>query len=639
MPNKHLTFILRHLRHTIAVRETGQGSDGQLLQRFVQHGDEEAFETLVKRHGPLVLAVCNRVVNDPNDAADVFQATFLVLARKANSIRRQESVGRWLYEVAYRLGLKAKITALRRRNHETRAAELPKPEPQGDLDWRELRLVLDQELHRLPEKYRGPLILCYLEGKTNEEAARELGWPVGSMSGRLAQARDRLRSQLAGRGVVLSTGLLVPVLADRASAAVPAALIANTVQAVIQFASTSAKSGAFTAPAAVLAEEMLHGLFLRKVRVATAAVLALAAVGVGCAWLMQQNVPAPASAATAVLTEAPEDSVARLVLWNADGRTPAVNQAGGGFPTYLDARQGPRQEGGVFAGSIDPGDKLTGRSLRMRLTEGHFYAQFNPYAKDGGRGFAREYVAEPQKWRFNTYNRMRLQIQLPVDVSWTNGKPNFGVGAFVKRVQGADAHSDEAGGGHYHHFFTVPAAGAWVQLIVNMHPHHGRIDRANDPGNLAHPTGEPEYNYFDALTRFFVTDTVEHTRYPADYLLDQVEFYRERFPENDDQIMSLAGTYLAESNRLIVTWSRPRGTGEVVQEIRYAYQNIHEIGWSAAQRAPGGSVTLAAEAPRSQPLVYDSAELPLAGRSIVYLAIKPRDSELFSQIAIPLRKR
>jgi RNA polymerase sigma factor (sigma-70 family) len=648
MANKHLSLILRHLRRTVSFSVSGESTDGQLLERFAAQHDEQAFETLVHRHGPLVLAVCRRMLSHADDAADVFQATFLVLARQARSIQRQESVGRWLYEVAYRLSLKAKTSALRRRTRESQAAGPTATEPLSDkgavgdlsdLDWRELRLVLDEELHRLPEKHRGPLVLCYLEGKTNEEAARELGCPAGSMSWRLGQARDLLRTQLARRGVVLSTGLLVPVLADKAAAAVPATLIATTLQGAVQFAGKSTAAGV-AASVTALAEGMLRDMFVRKVKITVALLLTLAVVAVGSIAIIQRNWSTSAPASNDPLANAAdvagETPVSRLSLWMPDGLTPAMNKAGDGYPTFLDARQGPRKEGGIFAVSLDHSDTLNGPYLRMSLSEGKFHAQFNPYSKDGKRGFAREYVAEPEKWRFNTYNRMRLWIKLPEGATLREDRPNFSVAAHVKRVQAANFGSDEDGGGLYHHFFSVPLAGQWTQLIVNMHPTHGRIDRNNDPGNLPHPTGEPDCNYFDAMTRFVIADTLEHGSYPAAYFLKSIEFYWEPFPESDAQIMSLAGTCNPTDNRLIVTWSRPRGSPDIVHEIRYAFRNIHEIGWSAAQPAPGGTIVMAANDPRSQPLIYDTTELPLTWRSVVFLAIKPRDSDLFTQIAVPL---
>jgi RNA polymerase sigma-70 factor (ECF subfamily) len=170
-----------------------------LLEWFVAGQDEEAFAALVRRYGPLVQGVCRRVLHDWDDAQDAFQATFLVLARKAASLAKPEALGNWLYGVAYRTAVKAKARAARRRETERQAASLPRPDPSLDRARHELREVLDEELSRLPEKYRAPLVLCYLEGKTNQEAARQLGCPAGSMSGRLARGRELLGERLAAR--------------------------------------------------------------------------------------------------------------------------------------------------------------------------------------------------------------------------------------------------------------------------------------------------------------------------------------------------------------------------------------------------------------------------------------------------------
>jgi RNA polymerase sigma-70 factor (ECF subfamily) len=197
-------------------------SDASLLERFVRGREEAAFRALVRRHGPLVERICRRILRDEHDVEDVLQVTFLVLARKAATIPWRDSVGGWLSAVAHRLawnlrsgkarqrGRETPITALR--GHETSDAEGRLPEryhpiiePSGEVERRDLRRVLDDELLRLPEKYRAPVVLCDLEGHTHEEAARRLGWPTGSMSRRLDRARRLLRRRLVSRGVAFAT--------------------------------------------------------------------------------------------------------------------------------------------------------------------------------------------------------------------------------------------------------------------------------------------------------------------------------------------------------------------------------------------------------------------------------------------------
>src|SRR5260370_24813714 len=171
-------------------------TDRDLLHRFHRLRDQSAFEALLRRHGPMVLAVCRRVLTNGHDAEDAFQATFLVLVRRAGSIRDPELLANFLYGVAYRVARKARTRLVRQSQCERRATSMPAEDEYSDLALRELRDVLDQELQALPQKYQAPLVLCYLQGLSNEEAARRLGWPTGSISYRLAKGRERLRKRL-----------------------------------------------------------------------------------------------------------------------------------------------------------------------------------------------------------------------------------------------------------------------------------------------------------------------------------------------------------------------------------------------------------------------------------------------------------
>lgn len=246
--------------------------DGPLLERFVRQRDEDAFAQLVGRHGPLVFGLCRRLLGNVQDAEDVFQATFLVLARKAASIRKPESLSSWLHGVAYRLALKAKAEIERRHIHEQQAA-LPADIPEIDLSWREVRGLLDEELQRLPEKQRLPLILCYLEGLTQDEAARRLGWPRGTLKRRLEDGRERLRLRLTRRGVTLGAGLFAIALSESATkGAVPTALRSVTVQAAMQFATHETAILAAT-PAMMLANGALQTMVTTKLKLGAMAIL------------------------------------------------------------------------------------------------------------------------------------------------------------------------------------------------------------------------------------------------------------------------------------------------------------------------------------------------------------------------------
>jgi RNA polymerase sigma factor (sigma-70 family) len=233
--------------------EEEKATDGQLLEQFVANRDEAAFADLVRRYGSLVLGVCRRVLGDTHQAEDAFQTTFLVLVRRANSLDGREPLGNWLYAVAYRTATKARMIAARRRARERQAMGLTSEAYLVDEEaWDELRPILDEELSQLPRKYRAPLILCYLEGKTQQQAAQELGWPSGSMSRRMDRARQLLRARLEKRGVAHSVGMgfLFWLLSQKATATVVSpALVMATVKAalalgIVEGIISGSKSGA-----------------------------------------------------------------------------------------------------------------------------------------------------------------------------------------------------------------------------------------------------------------------------------------------------------------------------------------------------------------------------------------------------------
>jgi RNA polymerase sigma factor (sigma-70 family) len=274
MPSAPMNRVIYLLRRAIA--PPGDEDDGELLRRFLIGGEGAAFAGLVRRHGPMVFGVCRRVLDDVHDAEDAYQATFLVLARKAASVRKPQALASWLYGVAYRVACRTRAAVQRHRITADAAPPVSSSDPVAEAAWRELRPVIDEELNRLPEKYRAPLVLCYLQGKTNEEAAQLLGWPKGTVSGRLARARDLLRPRLARRGVALLTGGLVVLLAQGAAPA-PAALVETTVQAAL--------GGGVPAPAAALAEGVLRAMFVSQLMKWTVvATLGLVLAGAGVMW-------------------------------------------------------------------------------------------------------------------------------------------------------------------------------------------------------------------------------------------------------------------------------------------------------------------------------------------------------------------
>jgi RNA polymerase sigma factor (sigma-70 family) len=284
MANGRLDGVLHHIRQLVAAEGAGALSDQQLLERFVRRRDEEAFAALVQRHGPMVLAVCRRVLGNPHDAEDACQAVFLILARKAASIRKQASVGSWLHGVAYRAAANLKRAIARRRRREAPVVDVPQPEP-VEVSWREVRAVLDEELQRLPERFRAPLLLYCLEGKTRDEAAQALGWSLGTVRGRLERGRELLRARLTRRGVTLSAALLAALLTGKAfAAALPAGLVVTLVKMALLSAATRGTARCVvSARVAVLAEGVLRTMLMTRIKlvVAVLVVVGLVAAGAG----------------------------------------------------------------------------------------------------------------------------------------------------------------------------------------------------------------------------------------------------------------------------------------------------------------------------------------------------------------------
>jgi RNA polymerase sigma factor (sigma-70 family) len=280
--------LLRHLRRLASGPCTDPPADAELLERFVRCRDETAFAALVERHGPMVLRLCRRVLADPHAAEDALQAVFLVLARRAGAIRPGEALAGWLHGVAYRVARKAQA-ASRRRQREQPSADLappdPRPDPLAELTVRELLTALDEEVQRLPRAYRLPVILCCLEGHTQDEAARLLGWTPGSVRGRLERGRARLRERLARRGLSLSAALAAVGLGPGAASVGLSAALAGKVRAAVAFAAGGgARVSAIPDRVLALAEAAMKGMAMTKAKLTLRLVL-LAVVLVGGAGL------------------------------------------------------------------------------------------------------------------------------------------------------------------------------------------------------------------------------------------------------------------------------------------------------------------------------------------------------------------
>jgi RNA polymerase sigma factor (sigma-70 family) len=296
MAQTHPSAFLQHIRHLLGSDPAAESSDSQLLERFMACHDETAVEVLVRRYGPLVFGVCRRVLHNAHAAEDVFQATFLVLLRKASALGGYQPLGGWLYRVAYRLALRARANEAQRRKREAIAARNRLSCEGCSSTPSDLVVALEEELQKLPERHRAPLVLCYLEGKTNEQAAELLGCPQGSMSARLAQARERLRACLARRGYAVPvTGFAALVAGATAEAAVPLPLLANTVRAALWFArEEAAGSGFVSASAVALARGACRAMVVNKLKIGGALLFAAAMLGTGATMLLKASPPSEA---------------------------------------------------------------------------------------------------------------------------------------------------------------------------------------------------------------------------------------------------------------------------------------------------------------------------------------------------------
>jgi RNA polymerase sigma factor (sigma-70 family) len=285
MATNTLNGCIERLRRGALLRDEGGLTDGDLLAAYVARRDEAAFATLVRRHGPMVLGVCRRILHNDADAEDAFQATFLVLVRKAATIRTRTRVSSWLHGVAHNTALKARAMNRRRQGKEREARALSKGQAAEEL-WQQAQTLLDEALRGLPDKYRVAIVLCDLEGKTIKEAARQLACPQGTVATRLARGRALLTRRLSRHGLTLSAGTVAAVLSEGAvSASVPASLTGATVKAAITVAARHATTGIVSARVVTLSERVLKAMLLTKIKVASAVLVVLGVLGVAAGLL------------------------------------------------------------------------------------------------------------------------------------------------------------------------------------------------------------------------------------------------------------------------------------------------------------------------------------------------------------------
>ncbi len=290
--------ILQFIRRIHRDPRMEGSADQELLRRFVDGRDEAAFETILRRHGAMVLDVCRGVLGNEADVEDAFQATFLILARRAESIRKGASLACWLHGVAYRTALRARADGARRQRHEARTPQPCTTTDADELTWREIRRVVHEELDRLPERHRAALVLCYLQGKTQDEAAVELGLPKGTLKGRLERGRALLQAKLVRRG--LGPGVVLTLAAWPAAtkvAGLSPPLVSATVKTATSFAAGKAAISGVSPSVAALSEGMVKAMFIRKLQIAAILLLALAGSGTGLALFIQGSSRTEAGAA------------------------------------------------------------------------------------------------------------------------------------------------------------------------------------------------------------------------------------------------------------------------------------------------------------------------------------------------------
>ena len=309
MADGKLRNVLHHVGRLVGPRQAQDLPDQELLGRFVQSGEEAAFAALMERHGPMVLGVCGRVLQNAHDAEDACQAVFLVLARRANAVKKRGSLASWLHGVAWRVARKLRSTLARRNARESVAvAEKPTASAPADISWRELLQILDEELNRLPQVYKAPLVLCHLQGRTQDEAVRELGWTIWVLRGRLQRGREKLRARLLRRGITASAALGAVTLAPSlCSAAVPSSLVVSTLNASLAVATSKAFPATLSPRVVALTQKALRAELLIPIKMAVTLGFAAAAVSAAAlSFGLLANLQAPVPAASRSVEAWPE---------------------------------------------------------------------------------------------------------------------------------------------------------------------------------------------------------------------------------------------------------------------------------------------------------------------------------------------
>lgn len=288
----------------------------------------------------------------------------------------------------------------------------------------------------------------------------------------------------------------------------------------------------------------------------------------------------------------------------------------------------------AYSGKFGLKNTITAIHAGNTISQLHFY----PYSSTGySYRYARE-LSKTADWKLNTYNRLRFFIKLPEGMQVRDAsQDNLHFGTYI-RASTAPTNSAESENGHYYHYFNIPYTGQWHQVIVDWHPNHQRgANGSTEHGEKAQPTQEEEYNYFDLLTRFYIQPDGAPANFPVEILLDDVQLYQETADENTAEVYSLHGTYIPNENRLLVGWMRDKRNNEAMHEVRYAFSDIHVLGWEKAMPAPDGAFLPVKGHNGYNGVRYESTQINMDKHEYVFVAIKPQGSEKYRQIVIRLR--
>ncbi len=505
MVGKHVGDTVRQFQRLLSAGTSSGLTDDQLLARFVSQTDDAAFEALVERHGPMVLSVCRGVLADSNDAQDAFQATFLVLVRKARSIRAGASLGSWLYRVAFNMSIQINSEAARRQRVEKQAGEMAAPMKKDDAPLEELVPALYEEMSRLPEKYRLPVVLCHLEQMTHAQAALQLGWTEGTVRGRVARAREVLRRRLARRGLALSSGALATELLKRSTSAttanMPAAWIDGTVKTAIAMVSRKTMAaGMVSAPAVVFSERMVRTMSMTSLKLTAASLLAAGAVAI---------------VGAAVIVAGSQERAMRTDTAPAAPRATATQVAAQG----ADTRTGVKSEQLSVAGQVLDPDGRPVAGAKLYVTQPYDYSRKPPppvavRATTGSDGrFA--FRAAPDEFRAQESS---ATSDIPVIVAIADG---FGPG-FALEPEKTNAYTirlvrdDIAVEGRILDTEGRPVALARVQLVSIQWPTEKDLTQWRDAVRAEEGVYNVEYRFLKSWSSLAIADLYPPTTTGAD---------------------------------------------------------------------------------------------------------------------------